>query len=285
MKNPICVDPVNALCGEGLLWDQMRSCLWWVDITAARLHSYTPATGEKTATQLPYLISGLALHETGDLLIATINGLGTVDPASGAITILHDPEPDHPGNRLNDMAASPDGDLWVGSMSEGVKGPTGALYRYDSTGCSTQMTGTTLSNGLDWSPDGKTLYFIDSVPGVLHKFTDGQWSVLARFDAQTGCPDGLCVDQAGTLWIAICDRGQVIGMTPKGDIIETITLPCTIVTNCAFGGADLRTLFVTTGNYALSPAERKANPQAGNLYAIPMETPGRAPFLARWPQP
>ncbi|MEV8467585.1 SMP-30/gluconolactonase/LRE family protein [Fluviibacterium sp. DFM31] len=283
MDTPRCVDAAKAGCGEGLLWDAGRGRLWWVDISGEALHGFDPETGATTRTLLPCLISALALRHDGQLLIATVRGLGVVDPETGKIDILHDPEPEIPGNRLNDMIAGPDGALWVGTMSEGAKGPTGALYRYGQTGPQAMMRGTTISNGLGWSPDGTRLYFVDSVPGVLHVFEAGAWRVLRRFDDTTGKPDGLTVDAEGTLWVAICDRGRVLGMRPDGEIVAQIDLPCEIVTNCCFGGVELTTLYITTGTFSMTEAEKAANPLAGGLFAVEMDVPGLLPPMATMP--
>lgn len=283
MKQANCVDMAKAGCGEGLLWDHTRHCLWWVDISGEKLHRFDPATGTASRIDMPYLISALALRQDGELLIATARGLGHLNASTGAIDILHDPEPEISGNRLNDMAVDQDGQLWLGTMSEGAKGATGALYRYGPQGISCEKTETTISNGLDWSPDNRRLYFIDSVPGVMYVFDGQDWRVLRQFDETTGRPDGMCVDTAGTLWVAICDQGRILGLSPAGDIIEDIAIPCEIVTNCAFGGAEMKTLFVTTGTFSMSAEEKAANPLAGGLFAIEMEVAGRAQNMARWP--
>ncbi len=277
-----CVVPAKALCGEGLLWDPQIERLWWVDIAAEMLHCFDPAKDLATSVAMPCLISALALHKRG-LLIASARGLGIVDPQAGTIAILDDPEPDMQGNRLNDIIAGPHGTLWAGTMSEGAKGSTGALYRYEASGATQIRSGTTISNGLGWSPDGGTLYFIDSVPGTLHAYDGSGWRLIRSFDDTTGKPDGMTVDTDGTLWIAICDRGQVIGMTPEGEITAQIDVPCEIVTNCTFGGVDMKTLYITTGTFSMSAAERASNPLAGGLFAVPMTTPGLPPYTAAWP--
>ena len=284
MKRISCVNDAKAACGEGLLWDAHRACLWWIDIAKEMLHRYDVATGPAKPIQMPYLISALAHGQDAQLLIATAQGIGQLDPATGDIRILHNPEPDQPDNRLNDLIAGPDGSLWAGTMNEGARAPTGTLYRYDVDGCTAIMRDTTLSNGMDWSPDLQRLYFIDSEPGVLHVRENGVWRVLFIFDETTGKPDGMSVDSAGTQWIAICDQGRVIAMSPQGEIIDSIALPCQIVTNCAFGGPDLKTLFVTSGDYSLSDAEKAASPRAGGLFAIEMDVAGRASFTADWPR-
>lgn len=282
MKKAICVDEAKAGCGEGLLWDAARACIWWVDIAGEALHRFEPETKRTTRVQLPFLISALALHQDGRLVIATAQGLGVVDEVNGDIDIVINPEEKF-GNRLNDIVAAPDGALLAGTMSEGAKGANGALYRISHEGIDTMMSDTTISNGLDWSQDGTKLYFVDSVPGILYVFQNEVWQVLYRFDDTIGKPDGLCVDAAGTIWIALCDRGQVIGMTPDGKIIERIEFPCRIVTNCAFGGVDLKTLFVTTGTFSMNDAEKVANPLAGGLFAVAMDKEGKVPYLLDWP--
>lgn len=285
MPQARCVDPAKAKCGEGLLWDPDRGLLWWVDIAGETLHRFDPQNGATKVIAMPYLISALALSQDGGLLIATAKGLGRVDTETGDIQILHDPEPDQPGNRLNDILAAPDGSLWVGTMSEGAKGPTGALYRYSEVGAEKAMEGRTISNGMAYSPDQKTLYFIDSVPGTLFTYNGSDWRPLRQFDEATGKPDGMTVDQDGTLWIAICDRGCVISMDPdSGAVLQEIPLPCQTVTNCTFGGADLKTLFVTTGTFTMTEDEKTANPLAGGLFAIDLPVAGLLPSRARWPR-
>ncbi|WP_282096100.1 SMP-30/gluconolactonase/LRE family protein [Epibacterium ulvae] len=283
MRDVKCVDRAAASCGEGLLWDHAAGVLWWVDIAHRFLHSYAPATGRCTKLPMPDLISAVALHDSGKLLIATKSGLGWVNPETGTITLLDCPEPDLPGNRPNDMAVAPDGALWLGTMSEGAKGATGALYRYDATGRTLMMKDTTISNGLDWSPDGERFYFIDSVPGRIWLRKADDWQVLRTCDEDFGRPDGLCVDSAGTIWVAICNQGRVLGLSPDGQIIETIEIPCRTVTNCAFGGEDLQTLYVTTGTFDLSAEDIAQNPESGGLFAIQMDVPGRQPYVASAP--
>lgn len=282
MEQPICVDQARAGCGEGLLWDDRAGLIRWVDISGERLHAHDPATGSNSSVAMPCLISALALHQDGGLLIATARGLGRVDADTGKVDILGHPEPGLAGNRLNDMVAGPDGALWLGTMSEGAKAPSGSLYRSAEAGWDRLMSGTTISNGLDVSPDGRRLYFIDSVPGSLHCHEDGAWRIIRSFGDDIGRPDGMCVDRDGNLWVAICDRGQVIGMTPDGKPFDCIQLPCQIVTNCCFGGPDLDRLYITTGTFSMTEAEKSANPLAGGLFALPMPVRGKPPHRVRW---
>lgn len=283
MKTPICVDPIKARCGEGLIWDQESGLVWWVDIAAHVLCSHHPETGQNRRIAMPDLVSAVALHDSGRLLIATKSGLGWVDPNTGTVTLLDCPEPDRPLNRPNDMVVDGEGGLWLGTMSEGAKGPFGALYRYGPNGRKTMMTETTISNGMDWSPDGQRLYFIDSVPGRIWVFENDEWSLLRACDEDFGKPDGMCVDSTGMLWVAICDSGLIHGLSPDGQVQETIEIPCRTVTNCAFGGKDLKTLYVTTGTFDLSADELADRPYSGGLFAVEMDNPGKLPNKAKWP--
>lgn len=284
IKTPICVDPIKAKCGEGLIWDEQNGLIWWVDIAAHVLNSHHVETGQNRRIAMPDLISAVALHETGNLLIATKSGLGLVDPECGAITMLDCPEPNKPFNRPNDMAVDGAGALWLGTMSEGARGPDGALYRYGPSGRETMMTETTISNGMDWSPDGKRLYFIDSVPGRIWVHEEGNWSVLRECDEDFGKPDGMCVDSTGMLWVAICNNGFIHGLSPDGTVQETLEIPCRTVTNCAFGGKDLKTLYVTTGTFDLSDEDMAYQPLSGGLFAIEMDRSGKLPNKAKWPE-
>lgn len=278
-----CVSKARAGCGEGPVWDHRDATLWWVDISGERIHAHTPSTGENRTLEAPCLISSLCLTNEG-LLIASALGIARLNTTTGELSPLHHPEPDMAGNRLNDMLAGADGSLWAGTMSEGAKGATGALYRYDGDSVHALMSGTTISNGLALTPDGKGLYFIDSVPGVLYCRENDQWQIVRHFDDSTGKPDGLTVDSEGSLWVAICDRGQVLGMDREGNVHSQIDLPCDIVTSCCFGGDDLKTLYITTGTFSMSEAEKAANPLAGGLFAARMTVPGLQSFEAQWPR-
>ncbi|WP_323772083.1 sulfatase-like hydrolase/transferase [Antarctobacter sp.] len=176
MSLPICMDPAKAGCGEGLLWDPGREYLWWTDFSGERLHRFDPRTGASSDLPMPYLISALALDQTGGLLIASARGLGRVDPKTGDMRRLHDPEPEIDGNRLNDMIAGPDRTLWIGTMSEGAKGATGALDRYERGIPAPMMTGTTISNGLPCTPSSapflRKAFAMNRKPNVILISTD-----------------------------------------------------------------------------------------------------------------
>lgn len=279
-----CLIESQAGCGEAPLWDPATGLLWWVDISGERIHCHNPSTNNNQSYATPYLISALVLAPTG-LLVATAKGIARFDTMSGQLSHpLHHPEPNCASNRMNDMAVAPDGSLWVGTMHKEAVRASGALYRYGPNGAETLMSDTTISNGLGWSPNANTLYFIDSIPGTLHARTNGTWRIVREFADYPGKPDGLAVDEDGILWIALCGGGKIVGMTPEGVIIDSITLPCNLVTSCAFGGHDLKTLFITTATFDMSAQEMAANRLAGGLFCVNMDVRGQQSTKVRWPE-
>ena len=278
-----CLFEAQAGCGEGPVWEPNSGLLWWVDISGNAIHRYNPNINSNQRYATPYLVSALALAPKA-LLVATAKGIARFETSNGQLSQpLNHPEPTITNNRMNDMAVAPDGALWVGTMHTDAAHACGALYRYGPTGVEIAMSGTTISNGLGWSPDASTLYFIDSIPGTLHARTNNKWHVVRQFDDYPGKPDGLAIDENGTLWVALCGGSQIVGMTPDGNIIDSITLPCSLVTNCAFGGHDLKTLYITTGTFDMSEQEIAANRQAGGLFSVNMDVPGQQSVQARWP--
>lgn len=272
-----CIAPVGAQCGESPIWDARAGCLRWVDIPNHSVHALDPNSGAVSSISLPCLVSAV-LPESGcdTLIVATARGVARLDPGTGAVDWLHDPEPDATGNRLNDCKADPAGNLFAGTMSEGAKGPTGALYRYGPDGIRPVRNGLTISNGLGWSPDARRFYHVDSAPGVIRAYDhdpntgalcDGH--VLARYAPGEGKPDGLCVDSAGNLWVAVWDGARVDCLSPDGAVLRRVAVPAQRPTSCAFGGPDLRTLYITSAAIGI-----EAPGEDGGIFAIDLPTPG-----------
>ncbi|WP_204114467.1 SMP-30/gluconolactonase/LRE family protein [Shimia biformata] len=276
----LCLD-AGSICGEGPVWDHRSKRLWWVDITRGWFHYLDPKSGDTGHFETPPLVSGIVLAADGGLIVATSAGLHRMDPETGHLRFLHDPEPDVPGNRLNDIKVDPRGRLWVGTMSEGARAPSGALYRYDPEGCRRMADGMTVTNGMGWSPDESVFYLIDSKPAEILAFdADPVTGTIARrrrflrFD--DGKPDGMCVDADGTLWVAICDAGYVAGISPEGRIVARIEVPVQRITSCAFGDDDLRTLYITSGLFGLDQGQMAAYPTSGALFSVRLPVPGVA---------
>ncbi len=263
----------GAVLGEGPGWDAAEQRLSWVDIKGGRVHRWYSDTGrvevievgELVAAALPRAAGGLVLALTHDLVAADSDGtLGRRQPIETGI----------PGNRLNDAKCDPAGRLYVGSMSTTDRTGAAALYRVDQDWqVSTVLTGTTISNGLGWSPDGSRMYFNDTGADSVYVFdydvaagTASNKRVLYAFTPDEGHPDGLSVDADGYLWVASYGGAGVRRISPGGELDGVLRLPVSNVTSCAFGGSALDELFVTTASDGLSDAERAAQPLAGRVF-------------------
>jgi sugar lactone lactonase YvrE len=218
-----CVLDVKASLGECALWSVADQALWWVDINAPSLNRFDPATGRNVAMPLSESIGCFAFRpRDGGFVLAMRDGLWLAD-ARGRPTrkIVEAPfAPAH--HRFNDGRCDRQGRFYAGSMNENRDAPTGALYRLDADLAFTKvLDGMTISNGLAWSPDGRTMYVVDSGPREVHAFAfdgaDGTISdgrVLVTVPEEVGSPDGMTVDASGDLWVAIYGGGRVHRYTP-----------------------------------------------------------------------
>ncbi len=287
-----CVQPLGSELGEGLLWSVREQALYWVDILARKLHRWEPVPGPSGPGSyrrwtFSEEISALAERASAPGLIVTMRqGFALFDPATDtAPRYLHRPEPERTGNRFNDGKCDARGRFWAGTMDFACQAPTGALYRYDPDGaCSRHDDGFPVTNGPTWSHDGTTpgLYFNDTVRGCTYRYDAdpatgqlGHKTLWKRWSAEDGVPDGMTTDARGRLWIAHWGGGCVTCHDPATAAeLCRVRLPVSQVTNCAFGGADLRTLFITSARDGLSPAQQAAEPLAGGLFAVAVDSPG-----------
>jgi sugar lactone lactonase YvrE len=175
-------------------------------------------------------------------------------------------------------------------MNEKRDANTGALYRLEPDGTLATVIGDVMvSNGLAWSPDGRTMYHADTPTHTIHAYdydiataTPSRKRVFALWIGETDRPDGGAVDSAGNYWTAFYRGGKVLKLSPRGDVLANFSIPAMCPTMCAFGGADLRTLYVTTARQMREPEELARLPQSGGLFAMRVDTPGlpepRSPF-------
>ena len=280
MTEVACVTHTADVLGEVPIWSAREQALYWIDAFKPGLHRYVPMTQAVTSWTPPVKLGSFALRTAGGMLLASRAGLGFYDPAAGSFALLHNPEADRPNNLLNDGRCDRRGRFWVGSMDRMIEHPTARLYRFDGDrSCRVMQDGVWLTNGVAFSPDDRRLYFGDShlKTIVIYDFDLASGTItnprlFATID--TGLPDGSCVDTDGCLWNVQFHASRVVRYAPDGRIDRVVALPVTQPTACTFGGADLRTLFVTTARLRLDAAALAAQPHAGGLLAIDVGAQG-----------
>lgn len=237
---------------EGPVWDGARGRLVWVDIERGLMHSATVSGADLDTIRFPERIGSFALRD-GGYVVALERGICLCDARGGALSRVF-ANPEAPGTtRFNDGKCDPAGRFYAGTLDLEFVRPIGALYRVgDDLAGRCVVPDVCISNGLAWSPDGTCMYFADSVTRRVDRFpydvesgTPGQRRTFVDTSAYDGVPDGATVSADGRYWLAIYDGGCVLEIEPDGRIARRIDLPVRRPTCCAFGGADLRTLFVT----------------------------------------
>ncbi|MCW5752734.1 MAG: SMP-30/gluconolactonase/LRE family protein [Alphaproteobacteria bacterium] len=263
--------------GECPIWDERSGRLLWVDILGRMLHHLDPSSGRESHVATARAVGSFALTETGNLLLAAgRGGLSWLDPVSGALRPILDPEPDRPDNRFNDGRCDRAGRFWAGTMCDPRREPEGALYRIGADlSCRRFRDGIIVPNSIAWSPDGTVMYFADTYRRTIWAFDYDQAEgtmrgerVFAVLSEGRGRPDGSAVDADGCLWNAVYGGGRLVRYRPDGRIDREIPLPVSAPTCCAFGDGDLGTLYVTSACQRMSEAERAREPEAGNLLAL-----------------
>jgi xylono-1,5-lactonase len=273
---------VGATLGEGPIWDAARGCLWFVDIKGHKLHRFDPATGESRAFAAPEEPGWVIPLADGTLMVGAKAGLHRFEGDDFAL--LHPVEPDLPGNRLNDAAVHPDGSVWLGTMDNAEEAASGGYYRL-SDGRLTALGADpmVITNGPAFSPDGGTVYFVDTLERAILAAPvgadghPGEARLFARIDDGLGYPDGPVVDSEGALWVGLFGGWGVARFAPDGTFLGRVEFPVANVTKIAFGGDDLTTVYATTARKGLSDAELAAQPAAGDLFTFTVDVPGVPP--------
>ncbi|HEX4092122.1 MAG TPA: SMP-30/gluconolactonase/LRE family protein [Trebonia sp.] len=271
----------DAVLGEGPVWDAADGTLLWIDILADRVHRSDLGTGATTTIAADRTVGAVAPRAAGGLIAAVPGGFGSLRP-DGTVDLLARLEADRPANRMNDGKIAPDGSFWAGTMDRSAEPGAGSLYRLaPDLSVSVVLTGLTVSNGLGWSPDGARCYFVDTAEqgiDVVRADDSGAWSrtPFVRVDRALGVPDGLTVDAAGNVWVAMCFGGRVLGYAPDGSLIATVTVPAELTTSVAFGGAGLDLLLITTGRTGLTEDQLRRQPHAGSVFAARPGVVGQA---------
>jgi sugar lactone lactonase YvrE len=271
------VAKARNVIGEGPRWNAAEQRLYWVDfIENQNIHSWHPATQELLTFRTEAPVTALGFRRSGGLIVATQGQIAHFDLASKKLSSFVSVD-DRPAMRLNDGSVDANGRFWVGSMnSEKPEEPHGSLYRFDPDGSLHKMdSGFTVSNGLGWSPDQKTFYFIDTFRRAVYAYdysaaagSIGNRRVFAQTAESDGFPDGLAVDAEGHVLVAFWGGWKIIRYDPDGKQERELRFPVSNPTACAFGGPDLDELYVTTARLALTADQLAAQPMAGDLFRL-----------------
>jgi sugar lactone lactonase YvrE len=291
--------PHPAAHGEGPTWDADRQELLWVDITAGQVRR---ATVREDAT-----LTEVAVDEVGGtvgLVVPAAGGGWLLGAGPGVTHLTADGDPrvllrfpgeggseESGGTRMNDGGCDRAGRFYVGSMAFDERPGAGTLYRVDLDGTATVVRDQlTISNGMGWSPDDRTVYLADSGPGVVWAFdydlatgAFGAPRSLLEFDGHDGVADGLTVDDEGCLWTALWSGGQVRRYSPDGVLLAVVEVPTDNTSSCAFAGPDRDLLVISTSQKGLSDEQRAAQPDAGRLFTVRPGVSGAAAFPYRGP--
>lgn len=289
-SDPIACTTEQCELGEGARWDDRRGELLRVDILAGRIFRDKIDNDGALVPVQTYQVTGTVgavapVQDDEGWLLAAERGFTYLYP-DGAVRVVAEVAPE--GTRMNDAACDPQGRFWGGTLAYDLRPGGGALYRLDRNGRTELiMSGLTISNGLGWSPDGRTMYLVDSGPGVVHAFrfdpeqgTISDDHVLVDVPEEIGSPDGLTVDAEGDLWIAIYGGGRVQRYSPDGELREEFVVPAEQTTCCALAGPGLHRLYVTTATENWTDEQRRAEPAAGLVYRFDTDATGQpaAPF-------
>ena len=280
---PELVVRTRAEVGEGPIWDSGTETLLWVDITGSAVHRFDPATGENQRLDVGIDVGAVAVRASGGLVMAATDGFRALE-ADGSQTLLAEVGADDPSMRMNDGKCDRHGRFWAGTMAYDEAGPAGLgkLYRLDpDLSVRTVVDGVSISNGIDWSPDDRLMYFIDSLTRRVDVFDfdldDGAIAnrrTLVEVDSSVGFPDGMTVDANGDLWVAVWGGSRVVHYAPDGSERGMVRFPVSQTSSCAFGGADGRDLYVTSAARGIT---EDAEPEAGSLFRARPGAVGQAP--------
>ena len=275
MKAELTLDAKTQL-GEGSIWDSRIGILWWLDIPGKKLFRFDPKTGENREWAMPLQVGTVVPRKARGLVLAMENGFSFFDPETETFEPIVDPESDIPTNRFNDGKCDPAGRFWAGTMAmKGERQGKGSVYcLYPDQTVQKKISQVSVSNGICWSLDASTLYYIDSPTRRVDAYTfDNETGEISEqrtaieIPEGTGMPDGMTMDENGNLWVAQWGGYRVACYNPNtGKQEEQIDIPTGSVTSCAFGGDSLETLYVTTASTGFDDEKWQAEPHGGGLF-------------------
>ena len=276
MKWETVTNSISEL-GEGPVWDANSRRIIWIDISKGDIHQYDPHKKEQQTFHIDQKIGSVALKKSGGLIAALQHGFASIDIEQKKIKMIADPEADLPDNRFNDGKCDPAGRFWAGTMSDSGKEKAGSLYTMEKDlSIVRKISEVGCSNGLAWSSDHSTFYFIDTptkqVAAYDYDIATGNINnrrIVVTIPDGDGLPDGMTIDSEGMLWIALWGGWKVQRWNPHtGKLLDHILLPVSQVTCCTFGGETFNDLYITSAKEGLADDERKKQPLAGSLFVV-----------------
>lgn len=277
-----CVVTERYRIGESPVWDEREGVLVYVDITGQKVCRWNPSTNKIQSVPLEQPVGSVALRKSGGYVAATGTTFAALNWEDQSVTPLAQVDEDKPNNRFNDGKVDPEGRFFAGTMSQEIRpavvernqGSLFTLYADHSVVKHFDMVD--ISNGLDWSLDHKTMYYIDSlsytVDALDYNVKTGKTSNrrhVYKLQQDEGIPDGMCIDAEGKLWVACYNGGRLIRIDPQaGKVIQTVKLPVDKTTSCAFGGKDYSDMYVTSACEGMDEDWSARQPQSGGIYKI-----------------
>ena len=267
----------KTMLGEGSIWHPKENKLYWIDIEGKVLHIYDPATNKDQQFLLGSRVGTVVPVKGGGALVALQNGIHKIDTKTGKLSFINNPLPDTNNLRFNDGKCDPSGRFWVGTMALDSRKKGGVLYRMDKDKTiRVILDSVTISNGIVWTADRKTMYYNDTPTGTIQAFdyddNTGEISnrrVAVRIPRGGGGPDGMTIDADGNLWVALWGSGTVGKFDPRtGQLLQKVIVPAPNVSSCAFGGKNLETLYITTARVYMNEEKLKQFPLSGGLFSV-----------------
>jgi len=281
---------LSALLGESPMWHPQQRRLYYCDIPGRKLHRFDPVTQALDHWDFDTEVASIAPMQGGALLLAARDGLWRFDPGTGARTPLAEPPYEPAKERFNDGKCDPQGRFWVGTIYEPRDPPLASLHCYSAGKLRRMADGITVSNGLAWSPNGRTMYWSDTKAHTIYALdfdpATGELAnrrVFASFpvkqtgqslDTYGGRPDGAAVDAEGCYWSAMFEGQRLLRLSPEGEIVREVRLPVRCATMPCFGGPQLKTIYLTTARENRPAAELQEQPLAGCVLALDVDVPG-----------
>ena len=268
---------INASLGEGAIWNYKTQELYWVDIEGKQLNIFNPSSKENKILETKSRIGTVVPFTEKEALIALEDGVHKINLESGESTLFTDMKNELPGSRLNDGKCDPAGRFWVGSMHlEQITGKANLYTITSENKLEKKIDSVTISNGIVWTSDKKTMYYIDTPTSSIKAYDyDNKTGkianekVVVQIPESLGFPDGMTIDEENMLWVGMWNGNAVIRFNPKtGKVIAKIEVPAHNITSCAFGGKDLDVLYITTASVDMTPQEIKKYPLAGAVFKV-----------------